>query len=92
VAEIAQEPADRLKLEAGLLVEERPRGDAADVALLADGGLQGVGFDPGGVVGPGDLDVGLLGTECGTGGEDQKCGGQASHEATPGRRFGCVPG
>ena len=42
---------------AGLLVEKRPRGDAADVALLADASLQGVGVDLDIVVRLRDADV-----------------------------------
>src|SRR5262249_15561662 len=64
----------------GLAVEERPPGDAADVALLADPGLQGVGVDLHVVVGLRDPDL-WFGGRRGQGEQGQQDGGQSSHEA-----------
>ena len=81
---------------AGLLVEEAARGDAADVALLADAGLQGVGVDLDVLVGLLDLDAGRRLGGRGANGDDEERerqdDGNASHGGTPkGRAFNRTP-
>ena len=69
---------------AGLLVEQRAGGDAADVALLVDAGLQGVGVDLDVIVGLRDANVGRVGApdRQGQKGQEQKKG-EAAHGGTP---------
>ena len=66
------------------LSRKRPLGDAADVALLADAGLQGVGVDLDVVVGFADLDLAFgLGGQGGLGEQgEQNSSGKRSHENT----------